>query len=423
MRTLIEWIGAVEGVDEYKIMEKTSKTTEVFFVKQKIETVRATETTDRQVTIFCRGEGTMGDSTFAVYPSMGRQEVQAAVRNAVQRARLVSNPDYQLVEGEAMQVTMPGNVAPLDPKDVARRIAKAVFGAPHDEGAAINALEVFVTTTGTRVVNSRGLDRTQTASQVAFEAIPTWNEAGQSVELYQWYDASDLDEDAIRDEVAAKLREVRDRYHAQPIAAGVYDVVLRAGEINAMAEELAYYISYRSVYSHSNPFAKGDNIQSERSGDPLSITCVAQVAGSCRSRVFDQDGVQLRDKNILRAGEVLGYWGDSRYGQYLGESVQEITGDLPCLRVEAGSMAQPNGNYLELVSMSGIQMDVYNDYIGGEIRLAYWHEGDNVIPVTGVSMSGKLSQVLAAIRLSTNVVTKGAYQGPDLALLPQVQIV
>ena len=423
MRELIDWISAVEGVDEYKIVEKKTKTTEVFFVKQKIETVRATQTIDRSVTVYCRGDGTMGDSTFAVYASMGKCEVQKAAQTAVMRARLVGNPLYALAEGDSCNVTLDSNVRNQDPKQVAARIAAAVFGAPHKQGATINALEVFVTDTTTRVCNSKGLDRTQTASQVSFEAIPTWNEAGQSVELYQWYDASDLDENAIRDEVAAKLCEVGDRYHAKPIERGEYDVVLRATELHSLAAELSDYLSYRAVYSHLNPYGMGDNLQPERAGDALCITRLSKVAGSCQSRVFDQDGVLLQNKTLVDNGTVVGYWGDNRYGQYMGESADAITGALPCVGLGVGTMKAPTGNYLEIVSMSGIQLELYSDYIGGEIRLAYWHEGDKVTPVTGISMSGKLSRLLSTIRLSERSIAKGAYTGPDMALLPAMQIV
>ena len=67
--------------------------------------------------------------------------------------------------------------------------------------------------------------------------------------------------------------------------------------------------------------------------------------------------------------------------------------------------------------MSGLQVDFFNDYIGGEIRLAYYNDGEKVLPVTGISVSGKLSQVLSCIRLSANVIAANGYTGPDKALL------
>ena len=72
--------------------------------------------------------------------------------------------------------------------------------------------------------------------------------------------------------------------------------------------------------------------------------------------------------------------------------------------------------------MSGLQVDIYNDYIGGEVRLGYYFDGEREIPVTGVSISGKLSDALSGLMLSDKVTTSGAYSGPELALISGVEI-
>ena len=79
--------------------------------------------------------------------------------------------------------------------------------------------------------------------------------------------------------------------------------------------------------------------------------------------------------------------------------------------------------YFECVSLSGLPLDLYNDYIGGEIRLAYYHDGEKKVPVTGISMSGKLSEVLNTLRLAEKVAQKDNYQGPEKALLKNISII
>ena len=64
-----------------------------------------------------------------------------------------------------------------------------------------------------------------------------------------------------------------------------------------------------------------------------------------------------------------------------------------------------------------MQLDLYNDYIGGEIRLAYYFDGEKTVPITGITMSGKLSQALASLGLSRETVTDGAYRGPKYLLM------
>jgi len=72
--------------------------------------------------------------------------------------------------------------------------------------------------------------------------------------------------------------------------------------------------------------------------------------------------------------------------------------------------------------MSGLQVDFYSDYIGGEVRLAYYHAGGKVVPVTGISISGKLSQVLESIRFSMETTVAGGYNGPKMALVQDMKI-
>ena len=72
--------------------------------------------------------------------------------------------------------------------------------------------------------------------------------------------------------------------------------------------------------------------------------------------------------------------------------------------------------------MSALQVDVYNDYIGGEVRLAYYYDGQKVIPLTDVSISGKLSEALKSMRLSNTTTVRDSYEGPDRALFRNISI-
>ena len=147
-----------------------------------------------------------------------------------------------------------------------------------------------------------------------------------------------------------------------------------------------------------------------------------QVAGSTRSSRFDNDGLSLGSVRIVDGGKAVAYYGSNRFGQYLGEIP---TGEMRCLMVDAGTASEEvftAGRYLEVMSMSGLQVDFYNDYIGGEVRLAYYHDGEKTLPVTGVSISGKLSQVLETVRLSGETAVYGGYTGPAKAALQDMTI-
>lgn len=411
--------------DGYKIVDKTANTHELFFVVgRKLETVRASETEETTVTVYVKNEdGTMGSSAFPVYASMDEEALKRELLKALSRAKLAHNPPFALVEGGKEEYEIKSDLKGLDGREVAKQVAKAVYDAKMVEGGSINALEIFVTESKTRVRLSTGLDKTQTGYKIGIEAIPTHTDAKESVELYEWYELTSLNLADITREISDKMREVKDRHEAVKGEPQSIDVALRPAEISGLAEELSYELSYAAKYMHRNAFEVGEDLQKGRTGDPFTVTMKAAVEGSSHSSAFDADGTTLKDKTTIKDGKAVGLWGSNVFGQYLGEKQEDITGQLGCLSVESGSIEKLDGKYLEAVSLSGIQLDVYNDYIGGEIRLAYLHDGDKVTPVTGISMSGKLSEVLPSLRLTADKVVRGAYEGPSLMLLKNMQIV
>ena len=95
------------------------------------------------------------------------------------------------------------------------------------------------------------------------------------------------------------------------------------------------------------------------------------------------------------------------------------------MKLEAGTLTENELEklpYIECVSLSGLQVDLYNDYIGGEIRLAYRHENGKTEPITGITMSAKLSDVLNTLRLSENTTVSERYAGPDKLLMKNVTV-
>jgi PmbA protein len=58
------------------------------------------------------------------------------------------------------------------------------------------------------------------------------------------------------------------------------------------------------------------------------------------------------------------------------------------------------GCWLEAAEFSDFQVDPLTGDIFGEIRLAYWHDGDKTIPVSGGSVSGNMNELVKQMRMS-----------------------
>ena len=412
-------------VSDWRISQTETRSYELFFVHKNLETVRSTDTTATSVTVYVDHDGAKGDSTFAVYASMTDEDTEKKIDQAVKRALLVSNQPYELPEGGELKAELPTNMEFTDPQTLGRQIADAVFAADTVPGGSINACEVFLYRDEKRVRNSKGIDKTQVTHRVMIEAIPTFTEGNESVELYEDYRFTEFDAAKITAEIAGKMQEVKDRFTAKkPQTPLTVNVMLRPQEIWELLSELAYDANYAAVYAHANLHKVGDDWQSGGDGDKLTFSLKSILPGCESSAYFDNDGAALHDTRILKEGVVENQFGSTRYGQYL--NVKQPTGDLPfCVSAEKGTLQQADmkkAPYIECVSLSGLQLDLYNDYIGGEIRLAYYFDGEKTVPVTGISMSAKLSEVLASLRLTDDTVVQGAYEGPSRLLMKNVSV-
>ena len=423
MNVIVKLLQADYRVSDYKINIHRKETCELFFVHGRLETVRRADNCEKEVTVYVDHDGCKGDAQFYVYPSTTEEQIAAFISEAVGKALLISNQDYSLPAGETGEYTVDSNFGDYEAADLASMISDAVFDANTISGASLNSVEIFINKHTETVLNSRGLHKTQQRYDAMIEAIPTFNGAEQSVELYEQYNFSEFDQKGITDEIAGKLQEVKLRYEAvTPDFPLECPVVLNKLELSELFWSIAFDSNYRSVYSHSNLRSKGDAVQNDPTGDKIGITMFGQIPGCTRSSGFDSDGLSLTSIRLVEESRVVNYYGSNRYGQYLGETP---TGDLGCLSVDTGSAdeaAFAAAPILEIISMSGLQVDFYNDYIGGEIRLAYYHDGDKTVPVTGVSISGSLAEVLKDIRLSKKAGIHDDYCGPEKAILDHLKI-
>ena len=423
MKKIIQALQANGQVSDYKINLSAKESYECFFVKGKLETVRCTDICDKTVTVYVDHDGFKGDSQFFVYPSTTEEELRELIEKAVQKASLLNNKMYTLPENETGDYAVESNFAAYTLPELAGRIADAVFAANRVENADLNSVEVFVNRRRDTVVNSRGIHKTQVRYDAMVEAIPTYNGETESVELYQQFNFCSFCAETVQKEIAEKLREVTARAAAvKPDFAMDCKVILNKQELGELFGSISHDLHFSTVYSHAGVFHKGDEIQQAPTGDKITITMAGSLPGNIRSACFDSDGMTLRATRIVEDGKAVAYYGDNRFGQYLEETP---TGNLRCMQVETGTACPKcltQGPYLEVLSMSGLQVDFYNDYIGGEIRLAYYCDGEKITPVTGISITGSLKQVLASIRLAQSSAVHDGYCGPEKAILQGMKI-
>ena len=91
MNTITAQLQANKMVSDYKINVHRKETCELFYIHGKLETVRATDNCDKEVTVYVDHDGFKGDAQFYVYPSTTQEQLDTLISEAVAKALLIKN--------------------------------------------------------------------------------------------------------------------------------------------------------------------------------------------------------------------------------------------------------------------------------------------------------------------------------------------
>jgi len=408
-------------VTDWLISETTIESSQAFYVLQRLETTRVSNTCEYLVTVYHKFTDNLveylGSSSFAVSHKLRKNELAEKISEAVFASKFIKNKTYNLVKGGKRKSWKEKEYEDA-PFVLLDKIAN-VFTSEANEHAKFNALELFCNKTITHVVNSQGVDLSKTLYQVNVEAIPSFDGPRQKVELYKYFTYKTIDFEAIKSDAVTALKEVTARYSAEKIK-GVtnIDVVLKDLDVAEFFKTLIEDYSYVSVYKQNTDKKIFDDIQKDAEGDLLKIAYVP----SSKADAFDKDGVILKPVDVIANGILASYYGGNQYAQYLK---MEPTGIMDTIEVEKGAttlVRMCHKPHLEIIALSGIQIDMYSGYIGGEVRLALYYDGRDYMPVSGLSFSGNIDKCLKNIILSKEKTQVANYQGPKYVKLPGMDI-
>jgi PmbA protein len=100
---------------------------------------------------------------------------------------------------------------------------------------------------------------------------------------------------------------------------------------------------------------------------------------------------------VVERGILKRLTGGIRYADWLGEPRR---GSFPLFSVSEGSIGLERlraESHLEVAKFSDFRLEPTTGDFGGEIRLAYWFDGEKRVPLTGGSISGSVAELRAAM--------------------------
>lgn len=424
MERLIKLLKASNEINDYKIKNSFTHSYQLFYVKDHIEMARVSDSSSVVATIYINKDNMTGSASFDYASYMNDEEVNEHIKEAIFNASLALNPYYEIPGPQDEPIKLYSNIQEYDFKDLAERVAKAIFSTNMDEHCYSAATEIFIYKVETSIINSKGLNNKEVRYYGEVELIPTYENGNEEVEIYHMLKFSNFDEQEIKKEVNEVLDLVRARFIAKPLPSDIKDinVILEGEEVPQLLE--GYFVddlSYAKKVYKINRHEIGETMTDNKVA--LSLSLAPYAKGATNSRSIDEEGISLKEIEIIKDGNAVARFGDNQFGYYLG--VKSPTGRLPILKANAGNTSfddMKNKSYIRCVRFSGLQVDDSTGFVGGEVRLGFFFDGEKEIPVTGFAIAGNMTELKSQIVLSKEVHVTRSFIGPKYALLPNCKI-
>lgn len=415
-------------IDQWKIIEIYRSGEEVYFIGKKLDMSRRKDVRLYEVTVysdFVEGEECyLGESRTRVDASMDENEISKVLGDAKKAATYVKNKVFELpvpseddTAGKEEQSISSFGTAPL--ASFIPKIVGAIYDQDDIVDIQINSCEVFLTKVEKSVLSSTGIDRKYTVYENMIEIITDYTGEGESVELFIIHKYGDLDEAKIKSDVKEMLNYTKLRAMASPMIHIKNIPVILKGE--AVEQFMSYYVNRSSAqlkYEGLSDYEVGKSVQGEKiEGDYISVTMLPVLKGSSLSSVYDDDGIFLEKKELIKRGKLLSRKSSAKYAHYLGD---KPTGKLKNYSVALGDTKMSEVKekpYFEILSFSDFNMDDMSGDLGGEIRLARYFDGVETVQLTGGSISSNIEEVQNNIKLSCEAMQVNHYFGPNFIVL------
>ncbi len=429
MKNLITLLDQKSNVDEYLITETKTSSTELFFIKDELQMNRGKDVEHITVTVYRNfeedGKKFKGSSKTKLSPTMTLDEMEALIDIAALAASFVKNEYYSLqVPSDGYAPSIPSKFSDGDVIKSISELVKDVYSQNQETSSFINSVEFFIDRIETRLINSNGVDISQSNFKGLIELIIEATGEKESIELFDMLYFSDHISDDIKDAVKQSLKFATLRANAIPMPnVENIPVILNGAATQEFWDYYKFCASGGSKYNRLHENNVGDNVQGDNvQGSKVTITLAPTLPNSTTSSYYDTEGTFLKEVTIIKDGEIKAIVAGKRYSDYLNIPT---TGDIRNTVVEGGIYSEAelkDGPYLELLKFSAFQMNPMTGNFGGEFRLGIYFDGTTKTPVTLGSIAADIKDVQENMQLSKELVKDNNFIGPKFIKLYDVRI-
>lgn len=412
------------GVHAWELDDVKTEGWEFYFIRHALDQNRARKVEHIMIKVYQLIEDGkfIGSASAELAPTATEDEARRLIADLAYRATLVKNRPYTLNPlTEAHRETL--HSAPIDVKAIARDFIEVMRQLPETETEDVNSYEIFVSAKTRRFLNSEGIDVEESYPSSMIEVVVNARRDGHEIELYRNYESGTCDAEGLKRDLARTMQYGKDRLNTVPTPAlGTADVLFSGDDAKQIYDYFVDRLSAQMIFMHMSDWELGKPIAEDVEGDRLTLTLVRELENSSENRAFDRQGAPIRDTVLLRSGVPVKYCGDRMFSSYLGLEDSFIPTNV---LAEGGTHSEEElraGKYLEAVEFSDFQVDSMTGDIFGEIRLAYWHDGEKTVPVSGGSISGSMHDFVKQMLMSVESVQYNEFRIPALTLLKNVTV-
>jgi predicted Zn-dependent protease len=412
-------------ISEWTILEKKSRSKELFFIRKDLDMNRSKDVCSYRVTVFkdymLDSKDYRGSATVLLADNMNEEEINEKLKTASYAASFVKNPYYPIPSYVKPQIKeISGKLSNTDLMPVLSEITESLYKNDNHKDGGVNSSEIFINQFKYHFISSKGSDVSYKQNQGEIELICDWNKDNESVELYNMFSFADYSPSLIEEECKTQIEQCRLRAEASK-SAGIesVNVILRDFAVREMMDFYKNHSNVKGIFEGTARGEKGKIFQGENvKGDLLDISLDPALPHSPYSAPIDKDGVELKRIKLYEKGKLLRYQGSQQFSHYLEE---EVSGLIPNIEVGSGSQSIEEWKkepYVEIMTFSDFQMDPMTGDFGGEIRLALYFDGDKLTPISGASISACLFDVQKEMYLSNERLDIENYSGPKFLMFP-----
>ena len=409
-------------LDGYKIINTETTANEFFFIGHKLDINRRKDVNHSLLTIYKALEDNkyLGSASQEIHPNQSAEEIKAIIAKLVYSAGFVKNPYYHLAMPKKISaVTKPK----IDALQVATDIIDVVYNIKEFQDQNINSYEVFVNERKVRIINSNHVDVNYETLDSQIEIIINARKDDHEIEIYRNFTAGNCDKAYLTEEINRTLMVGRDRTNAVNTPNLKKHRVLLNG--TNVVKLLSYYVDLTNVgnvYMQISDYEIGKPVFKDSTGDKITLKAVASLPNSSKNAPYDEDGNFLVDRFLIVDNTCKDYWGSEQFSQYVDKSEASSYRNFIFSAGKQSKETFKQEAYLHAVEFSDFQCDTATGNFAGEIRLAYYYNGKDTIPVTGGSIAGNIKDVEQSMLLSSELKQYDNYELPEFICLDDVAV-